>query len=117
MDDEEDGARRIWTYGKGQWSGKLLQTGGDEYGNSTVVLRLPQGRALILAWNIPLRRDLEPSEGRIECGLVDVTGHAGTWDNPLPMSYLEAKAYVPEDGITVVARHIWYGPWKPFREV
>jgi hypothetical protein len=33
------------------------------------------------------------------------------------MSYLEAKAYVPEDGITVVARHIWYGPWKPFREV
>jgi len=56
-----DAARRLWTYERGSWSGPLVMRGGDEYGNRTLALRLPGGRALITALNVPLRRHRLPS--------------------------------------------------------
>lgn len=51
-------ASRLWFYGKGTWTGPLVMRGGDEYGNDTLAFRLPGERALIIAWNFPLRRDV-----------------------------------------------------------
>jgi hypothetical protein len=39
----------IWLYGPGDWDGRLLSRGGDEYGRRTLVLRLPGQRALVCA--------------------------------------------------------------------
>lgn len=61
---------RLWMYKKGQWPGPIVSTGADEYGNSTVVLRLPGERALSVTWNIPLRRELELAAHRIEYGII-----------------------------------------------
>lgn len=112
----EDGARRFWTYSKDSWSGGPIQRGGDEYGNSTIVLRLPGGRAFIMAYNWPLRRELEPVEGRIEYGLVDPdatrTGDA-TWDNPLPLAS-EHRFDPPPDGCVVVTRTLRVERWRVF---
>jgi uncharacterized protein YuzE len=60
------GARRVWLYSKGQWSGAPIQRGGDEYGNPTLVLRLPQSRALIIALTVPLRRRTLPYGAQID---------------------------------------------------
>jgi hypothetical protein len=49
-------ASRMWLYKKDSWSGPLVMRGGDEYLNSTLVFRLPGGRALVVALNVPLKR-------------------------------------------------------------
>lgn len=110
--NNDDGARRVWFYKDG-WSGPLIQCGGDEYGNRTVVLRLPGGRAMIVVWSIPLRRELEPFEGQVYYGLIGGPDDIDI-DNPLPVSY--ADALRPAEGWTAVERTIWYGQWEELRD-
>lgn len=110
----EDGARRFWTYGKGQWSGPLVSRGGDEYGNSTVVFRLPSERALIVAYNWPLRRELEPCEGRVEWGAVN-DDHGAPMDNPLPLAGPDLRGLPPEEW-KLVRRELWASPWQEVPE-
>ncbi len=43
-------AGRFWRYERGQWSGRGVYRGGDEYGRRTLVLRLPGERALVFAY-------------------------------------------------------------------
>jgi hypothetical protein len=104
MSDEK--VRRFWTYGKDQWSGPLVSLSGDEYGNSTVVFRLIGGRALIVAWNIPLRRKLEPCEGRTEWGWA--CPDQGELNDPIPCSGRET----PPDGYYLVRREVWFDRWE-----
>lgn len=114
MDDEEDGARRFWMYPKGTCSpDPLVQVfpGGDEYGNSTIQLRLPGGRAFLMAYNWPLRRELEAFEGRVEYGWVD-DGDFAPWHNPCPIDPQSIESCMAADGLTVVTREVWYGRWE-----
>lgn len=69
-DLEPNGPRRVWMYGKGGWTpGRWtrwalpLFPSCDEYMNTLLCLRLPQGRLLLFALDVPLRRELwEPTE-------------------------------------------------------
>jgi len=107
-------ACRFWMYGKGSWSGPLVYRGGDEYGNSTLVFRLPGERAFIVAYNWPLRRELEPSEGHISYGLVSPDESDGaTWDNPLPLAS-EQRFDPVRPGWKVATRTAWMTPWEEF---
>lgn len=118
MDDDlgPDIARRCWFYGRGQWGEKrLVKWGtGDEFGNSTVGIRLPGGRAFIFAWNFPLRRELEPNEGHVEYGIRgDYWPDSAT---PLPVKP-EDRFDVPE-GYHLVYRVTWTkaDPWQRWKE-
>lgn len=111
----KDKAHRFWTYPKDSTDGPILSWGGDEYGNSTIVLRLPQGRALIVAWNIPLRRELEPFEGYMEYGWVKPDGGSeAPCDNPLPGSYEDFLRPIdlPGGDWVRVRREVMYGHWE-----
>lgn len=62
-DLEPDGPRRLWLYGKGEWApdrwtrwAMPLFLSCDEYMNSLICLRLPRGRLLLLALNVPLNQ-------------------------------------------------------------
>lgn len=107
-------ASRVWTYPKGSWSGPPIVRGGDEYGNSTLAFRLPGERALIVVWNIPLRRELEPCEGRVEYGWVGESV-GGEWDNPLPVAFRDRRSRIPDD-CTLVRREVRWTPWVEVKE-
>lgn len=88
--------------------------GGDEYGNHTLVLRLPGERAVVLAWNIPLRHVPEPNSGYTEYGLVDLSsrnGQADSWSNPVPLSWDQRDEPAP-DGWIRVTREVYMTPWR-----
>lgn len=57
--DAIEKAKRAWWWPTSQLSGRWqpLLLGGDEFGNRTIGIRLPGGM-LIVALNIPLRREL-----------------------------------------------------------
>lgn len=108
----ESHARRFWTYPKDSWNaGRPLSIypGGDEYGNSTLVLQLPGQRALVAAYNWPLRRELEPCEGTVEWGWVGP--EVADPDNPLPIGHF-ARHEVPPEGCHLVRREVMYGRWE-----
>lgn len=119
MGVNDDGARRFWTYGKDHWDGPLVSKfpGGDEYGNSTLVFRLPQGRAFVMAYNWPLRRELEPSEGRTEYAHAPIEPLTEDWEHdlfgevPWPVEYSE-RHRLPRRGWKLVRRDVMYGPWE-----
>ena len=104
-------ARRVWTYPKGSWSGSILSLGGDEYGNSTIVLRLPGERALIVAYNWPLRRELEPSEGYVQFGAVN-EDEGAPMHNPLPLVGPDLDGLEPP--WVLVRREVWQTPWTEY---
>lgn len=103
-------ARRFWTYPKNTCTGPLIATGGDEYGNRTLCLRLPQGRALVAVYSFPLNRDLLPSEGFVSYGWVsDNPDDGAPWDNPLPG---DPHGTPMPAGWTLVSRETWHTPWE-----
>jgi len=40
----------VWMYGAGQWDGRWLMRGGDEYDRHTLLVRLPGERAVVFAF-------------------------------------------------------------------
>lgn len=104
-------ARRFWMYPKDSWnSGPALSIypGGDEYGNSVLVLQLPGQRALAMAYNWPLRRELEPCEGTVEWGWVGPL--VGEPDDPALVNHESRNP--PPQGCHLVRRDVMYGPWE-----
>lgn len=55
---------RVWTYAAGQWNGRGMRLGDDEYGRRTLVLRLPGHRAIV--WAFWTCRCVECDESRRE---------------------------------------------------
>lgn len=41
---------RVWLYARGTWAGRLPSLGGDEYGRRTLVLPIPFGPVLVIAY-------------------------------------------------------------------
>lgn len=101
-------ARRVWLYPKGSWVGPLVYPGGDEYGNDTLVFRLPRQAALVVAWNVPLRRELLPTTGEIRYGWVGP--EVGEPHNPLPLGPNDVKKAPPE-GCYLVRQEVWRTDW------
>lgn len=105
-----DMARRFWMYPKDSWNaGPALSIypGGDEYGNSTLVLQLPGQRALVVAYNWPLRRELEPCEGRVEYAIADRLFD----EEPEPVLHEDRHQKLPASKY-LVRRDVMYGPWE-----
>lgn len=63
-----DTARRVWWWRAEQLTSRwwpLAWRGGDEYGNSTIAVRIPGGTVLV-ALNLPLRREMLPNVEDVE---------------------------------------------------
>jgi hypothetical protein len=109
MSRKADGARRFWTYPPGTWDGDIVSVfpHGDEFGNSTIVLRLPGDRAFVAAYNWPLRRDLEPSEGRVEYAVAEEM-----FDEEPELIPYEDRLKPLAGRKYLVVRDVMYGPWR-----